>query len=285
MKVRSSEKELYLFLLPSIFILLAIGIYPTAYTIYTSLHDSTLIKSGEFVGLSNYANILSNGRFWNSMYVSALFVAGCAGLELIVGLGLALLLNREFKGRSVARVLLILPMVSTPVVVGILFRLLYDADFGAINYFLNLVGIPNHPWLGDPSTALPALVMADVWEWSPFMMVILLAGLQALPRDPFEAAVIDGASRIQIFRYLTLPMLKRTLLIGLLLRTVDSFKEFDKIYVTTLGGPGTTTEVASLYVYKVGFVFLRIGDAAAMAIIMLIIVMMVSNLYLKFIKE
>jgi len=278
----SNKKYLYLFLLPSIITLVLISLYPFFYGVYMSLSKASVVKIEDFVGLTNYVNAFSDDRFLNSLRVSIVFVLGATSLELVLGFGLALSLHySSFLITGVARLILTLPLMITPIVVGITWRLMYDPDFGILNYLLQQIGVPYIPWLASPSTALISLILVDAWQWTPFMMLILLAGLKSLPEEPFEAAQLDGASGWQRLRYLTLPMLRHVIIVALLIRTIDAFKAFDIFFVTTKGGPGTVTEITSLYAYNTSFRFFHTGYAAAMAILLLILIIVIGTVYRK----
>lgn len=267
------DKYLYLFLTPSIIVLLLITLFPLAYSLFISTHDASIVTRGNFIDIKNYFRSFTDLRFLHSLQIAFCFVLGATGLELLFGLILALLLHSEVVGNKTMRVVFVFPMMITPVVVGIMWRILYDPDFGALNYLLQSIGLPEFPWLSSPTTALIALILVDTWEWTPFMMLILLAGLKSLPYEPFEAAVIDGASSWQKFICITLPLLKPQILVATVLRMIDAFRVFDLFFVTTRGGPGKATEIASLYIYRVGFNYFHSGYAAALSIVFLLIVL------------
>jgi len=273
------------FLAPTVGVLLAITIFPLVYSLALSLHSWTMgsLQGWRFVGLSNFQMILRDDPyFWTSVRVTLTYVSAAVGLELVLGLGIALLLNRRADGRGgVVQTLLILPTMMTPVVVGIVWRLLYNPDLGFLNYVMSLMGIPPQNWLGDLRTALPAVLAADVWEWTPFVALVLLAGLRAMPPEPFEAGAIDGASGWQVFRYITLPLLTPTILVAVLIRLMDAFKTFDLVFVLTKGGPGMSTEVLSYYTYRYGFKFFHMGYAAALSYFLLVIVVVISQIFVR----
>jgi len=276
-----ANKYLYLFLIPSIIILLLITLFPLAYSLFISTHDASIVTRGNFIGINNYLQALTDLRFLHSLQIGFCFVLGATGLEFCFGLILALLLNSEVRGNNIMRTLFVFPMMITPVVVGIMWRILYDPDFGVLNYILQSIGLPEFPWLSSSATALIALILVDTWEWTPFMMLILLAGLKSLPYEPFEAAAIDGVSSWQKFIYITLPLLKSQILVATIIRMIDAFRAFDIFFVTTRGGPGKATEIASLYIYKVGFNFFHSGYAAALSIIFLLIILGIAIVYMK----
>jgi multiple sugar transport system permease protein len=198
-------------------------------------------------------------------------------VQLLLGMGIALLLQRQVIARGLLRTALLLPMMTTPVVVGLIWRFMYNPTQGILNYLLGQVGLPTPNWLGSLQTGFIAVMIADIWEWTPFMVLILLAALQTLPQEPFEAAAIDGASAWQAFLHITLPLLRPTIVVAVLIRAIDSFKTFDLVYVLTNGGPGTSTETLSFYTYKWGFKFFQMGYASALSFVMLIMVIIFAN--------
>ena len=183
------------------------------------------------------------------------------------------------------RTILILPTMMTPVVVGLIWRFMYNPELGMANYLLSFLGLGPFNWLGNRHLAMYAVMFADIWQWTPFMALVMLAGLQALPDEPFEAASIDGASGLQMVRYITLPLLRPTMLVAVLIRLMDAFKSFDLIFVLTGGGPGMTTEVLSFHIYRTGFKFFHMGYAAAMSYVMLVIVVLVSQILIRFLAR
>ncbi len=189
-----------------------------------------------------------------------------------------MLFSDEFRGRGVVRTLIVLPLMISPVVAGLIWRFMYNTDRGMVNYLLYLIGIDKVDWLGQQASAMPAVMVADIWQWTPFVALILMAAIQALPDEPFEAALIDGASKWQMFRYLTLPMIRPALMVSILIRTMDSFKIFDLIYVLTLGGPGVSTQVLGLYTYKWGFKFFQMGYASALSYLMIFMMVIIANI-------
>jgi multiple sugar transport system permease protein len=236
----------------------------------------------EFVGLTNYITVLTSSQFWNSLMVTLLFTSTAVALEVLLGFVVALLLSQGLRGERLFRIILIFPLVTTPVVVGLTWRALFNNQYGIINYYLGIMGLPTPNWLGDIVMGFPSVVLVDCWQWTPFTGLILLAGLQALPRAPYEAAMIDGASRLQIFRSITLPLLRPAIIVAIVFRGVDAFKTFDNIYVLTQGGPGSTTDVLSFLAYRTGFWFFRMGESAAIAILMLICSTILTTLSLRF---
>ena len=263
---------------------MAISIFPFVYSLVLSLHQWNLMDRSAkwtFVGLKNFISIFVNDPLFVSAFQATfVFLIGTVVAEMVLGLVIALLLNREFHGQGIIRSIVMLPLMTTPVVIGLIWRFMYNPDRGMVNYLLSLAHITGLDWLGRPQTAMYAVMIADIWEWTPFVALILLAALQSLPAEPFEAARIDGASGWQSFRYVTIPLIQPALLVAFLIRLMDSFKTFDLIYVLTLGGPGVTTQVLSLYTYKYGFKFFQMGYASALSYIMLILVIIMANVFI-----
>jgi len=228
------------------------------------------------VGLQNYQNLLHDANFGRSLATTLIFTIVATAVEFVLGLALALLLKEEFSFQGIIRSSLIIPMVIAPVVVGIIWRLLYNADVGLFSFAVQALTGRSFSVLSSTTMALPALIVVDIWEWTPFMFLILLAGIQSLPLEPFEAARVDGASPWNIFVHLTLPMLKPVIVVALLIRALDAFTVFDQVFVLTQGGPGTATEVASLMIYKTAFRFSQFGYGASMAIALLALVLSFS---------
>ncbi|KIL39151.1 sugar ABC transporter permease [Gordoniibacillus kamchatkensis] len=244
-----------MWLSPAIVILSAFSVIVLGYSIYLSLQNINLVKQAHaFVGLSNFADLLHDGRAWSSVGKTLKFSVIATFVELILGLAIALYFNREFRGRRIVRTLMLIPMIMTPVVSGLIWRIFYDPNAGIINYFLSVIGLGNkYDWLGNVDLAMFAVILSDVWQWTPFVFLILASSLDALPGEPLEAAKVDGATRLQTFWHVVLPLMKPSLLIAFLLRMMDSIKTFDIIYVMTRGGPSLSTETTNMYAYIQGF--------------------------------
>ena len=267
---------------PSVLVLMLISLFPFLYGVFLSLTKTSIAKVGNFIGLTNYANLLTDTRFYNALGLSLFFVVGATFTQLVLGFILALLLDRETLLAKTARLLMTLPMMMTPIVVGIAWRLLYDTDYGLINYLLGVIKLGPVPWLASPSMVMFSLILVDTWQWTPFMMLTILAGLfKTLPIESYEAASIDGASSLAMFRYITLPLLTPVILVAVLVRTMDAFKSFDIFFATTMGGPGTSSEIVSLLAYKMGFRFSHMGYAATIVILLLIVTIVISNIYIR----
>ncbi|CAH0119312.1 MULTISPECIES: carbohydrate ABC transporter permease [unclassified Paenibacillus] len=242
-------------LMPSILILILFSVMVLGYSVYLSLHNISMIKQTfSFVGLSNLFDLFQDKRAWASVGKTLQFSFIATFAELALGLAIALYFNRQFPGRKLVRALMLIPMIMTPVVSGLIWRIFYDPNAGIVNYYLGVLGLGNkHDWLGSVDLAMFSVIIADVWQWTPFVFLIMASALDAMPGEPLEAAKVDGANAWQTFRSVVLPLLKPALMVALLLRLMDSIKTFDIIYVMTRGGPSLATETANMYAYIQGF--------------------------------
>jgi multiple sugar transport system permease protein len=273
-----------LMLAPLLIFVIIIAIYPLFFSFKISFFDYRLTDPNQtqtFIGFNNYLQAYNDPLVRKSIWATLVFVVGTVTLEIGAGLGLALLLNAETRIANTMRAFLMIPMALPSLVVGLVWRALYNVDFGVLPYYIKLLGIDlgSGP-LTELSLAMPAVIIIDIWQWSPLLMFIFLAGMKSLPTEPYEAAHVDGATRWQRFAYLTIPLLKPTFLIAILLRTMQSFKVFDIIYATTEGGPGTRTTVLNYHIYKVGMTFFDMGYAAALANILLVVIAILSIIYI-----
>lgn len=282
-RLMMGESAYFWLLLPMVIFVAAIAIYPLLFSFGISFFDYRLTDPNQvktFVGLSNYIKAFSDPVIVASFQTTFLFVIGTVFLEITFGLGLAMLLSAENVVTQFIRSFLLLPMALPPLVIGLVWKALYNVDWGIIPYYAKLLGLDmGHGALAQPGWALPSVILVDVWEWTPLIMVIFLAGIKSLPIEPYEAAMVDGASRWKSFIFLTLPLLKPTFLVAILLRTMQSFKVFDIIYATTAGGPGLETTVLNYQIYKVGMVFFDMGYASALANILMFIVGILAIIY------
>ncbi len=256
----------YLLLLPAVLALAAVSLYPTLDGIRASLDRFRYGRDMGFAGWDNFAVVYNDAVFWQAILTTAMYVVLVVALETLLGLLLALLVARELRYAGLIRVMLILPMTIAPVVVGVIWRLLYASDIGVVDPLFQALGLDAPHVLAKPVTAFLALVVVDVWEWTPLLFLIILAGLQSMPQDPLEAARVDGASRWQAFFHHTLPLLRPVLLVAVVLRTIDAVGTFDQVFVLTKGGPGTATQLISIYAYNTAFLFNQYGRAMAMLI-------------------
>lgn len=265
---------------PAFLAIAIILVYPLGYSLWLSFHQWTMrtYKQGiPWVGLQNYLDLFTNPDFLNSLRITFTFVIFAVGIEFVLGMALALLLNHDLRGKGLIRSMILLPMMCTNVVIGLTWRLLYNYEFGLINYYLGALGLSRVEWLSEPAVALPAVILVDVWNTTSFVALMLLAGLQSLPDEPFEAARIDGASSWQTFFYLTLPLLRQTILVALLWRLIDTFRIFDVIYLLTAGGPARATETVSIYIYRYGFQSFNLGFASSASYIMILIMLLIAG--------
>ena len=275
----------YLLIAPTVAVLVALSIYPLIYSVRISLQTG----SGEAArwSLSNFARLASDKFFLEALAHTFLYAVVALTFEFLLGLGLAIMLDRPLRGRSLFRSALLIPMMLPPVVVGVVWRLMLNPDFGAVNGTLKSAGVNTESltWTASPILALASVIAVDIWQWTPFMFLVLLAGLQAIPQEPYEAAIVDGSSAWQTFCHVTLPLLRPAILIALLLRTMDLLRVFDQIFILTEGGPGFSTETVSLYIYRTAFRFSDFGYAAAMSFVLLLFTNVISAGYIRLLQK
>ena len=277
------RSSLFLFLAPALVYLFIWRIVPVFYTVYLSFTEWNLLKANapSWIGLDNYIYILSDGRFFNSLKITILFLILATAVEVIAGMGIAVLLDRKIRGIEVIKGLYLIPMLITPVVVGTIWYIIFHSKIGPLNYLLMVVGISPVKWLDSPTTALYSIIIADAWQWTPFVVLLVLAALQTVSVELYEAAKMDGASTTQLFRFITLPSIKRVLLIVAIIRGMDAFRIFDTVFIMTGGGPASATEVASMLVYRTAFQFFKLGYASAMVIILLCVISAFTWIYVR----
>src|ERR1700754_4780771 len=275
----------YVLVAPTVAVLLALSVYPLIYAVKVAFQSGTG-ESARWT-LAHFTRLFSDGFFLAALGHTLLYAAVALTFEFLLGLGLALLVDRPLRGRGLFRALLMVPMMLPPVVVGVVWRLMLNPDFGAINGTLRSLGFNTEmmTWTASPRLAMLSVIAVDVWQWTPFVFLVLLAGLQALPQEPYEAARIDGSSAWQTFRFITLPLLKPAMLIALLLRTMDLLRVFDQIFILTEGGPGFATETVSLYIYRTAFRFSDFGYAAALSFVLLAITNVISVIYIRLLQS
>lgn len=277
-----------LFVLPTIILLICINIFPLFWSLILSFADYSAVRphvegiNPNWIGGQNYKEVLLDKHIWEYFTITAKYVIMAVAGEFLVGFGLALLLNREFKAKGLITTLILIPMMMSMAIVGLFWRLLYNPGWGIINYML---GLKNFVWLANPKVALIAVAITDVWMWAPFTMLLSLAGLSAIPDYLYEAAEIDRASWWFKFRRITLPLVTPLLLIALIFRTMEAFKMFDIAFVMTGGGPGTSTEVIAINLYRLAFAQWNTGKASAFAYIILIMIIAISNIYIRYLNR
>jgi len=273
-----TDRSRWVFLLPAVFWILAFTIFPLLYAIFSSFYSFRFGRRNAFIGFDNYARLFSDENLHNGLWVTLIFVFFTVLIQMLLGFGLALLLNREMRGKNILRAIMVLPLFATPVALGYLGITIFYETNGPLNVLLRQFGIANVPWISNPFWAKVAIILVDIWQWTPFVFLVSLAGLQGLPTEVYEAAEVDGAGGWNMFRRITLPLMAPTLWLILLLRLVDAFKVFDIPMSLTLGGPGRATEVYSMYTYRTGMRFFDHGYAAAQGFLLLIIVSIIVSL-------
>ena len=270
-----TERNLHiLFPLPAIIFVAMLMVFPVLYTLFLSLTNWNLTSGAplSFVGLKSYARVLTEPRFLHALTRTFVFTFFAVAIEGVLGVAIALILNRAFVGKSVAKLLLLLPLVATPVAVGIVFNLFFDPTTGLANYILTSVGLPQGLWISSAASVLPSLIIVDVWQWTPMITLIVLAGLAGLSNEPVEAAHVDGASEWQILRYVTIPMLMPVILTAMILRLIDALKTFDIIFAMTGGGPGYASETLNIMGYKYSFEYFRMGQSSVILVVLFLVV-------------
>jgi multiple sugar transport system permease protein len=261
---------------PVILVLLLVVGFPLAYSLWISLHDYDLTEGGigDFVGTFNFRKVVHMEPFHVAAQNTIELTISVVLIELAIALGLAMLLNQPgLRFKNVYLAILLIPLLVSPVAVGLIWRLLLHPDLGAINWALHGLGLPGQEWLGRQSTAMPAVIGVDTWHETSLLLVILLAGLTSLPKDPVEAATVDGASKWQIFYSIILPLLAPVMLVAVLIRMIAAMKTYDLIYILTSGGPGSSTETISFRIWKLGFTALDMGKAGAASILLLVVIL------------
>lgn len=269
----------WLLTLPAVLVLFALTFYPLLRAIEISMYNY-LPAGREFVGAANFVNLASNEAFLNSLAVTAKFIGLAVGIEFLLGFGIALLLNKKIKLRGLWQTLILVPMILSPTVVGLIWRLLY-APNGLLDYVFGPLAGGNVGWISDPNVALYSVILTDVWQWTPLVVLVMFAGLQSVPDHLREAAIMDGASRRRRFIDITLPYLKSLIVLVLIIRLVDALRVFAKVYILTRGGPGSATNVVSMEMYRTAFRFSNFGEAAAMALSLLVLVIVLAMTFVK----
>jgi len=268
----------YIFPLPAVIFVFILMIFPVAYTLYISFTDWSLTtgRPMQFAGLSSYISVLTHARFHMAVVRTLIFTFGVVAVQTVLGTIIALILHREFIGKTPIKLILLLPLVVTPVAIGITFNLFYDPTIGFLNYVLNILGLPMSGWVREARTVMISLMLVDIWQWTPMIALIVMAGLASLSPEPFESARVDGANAIQIFFRITLPMVLPTILTAVVLRSVDALKTYDLIAVMTGGGPGFSSETLNIHAFRVSFEHFAMGRASAMLVIFFLLILFFS---------
>lgn len=273
----------YVLTLPAVvFVLLMVG-FPLIYTIILSMMEWNLTTRGgaSWNNFQNYIELLSSERFWKATGRTFMFSFGSVILQVILGGGIALYLHKKFYGKNLIKTLLLLPMITTPVAIAMVWLLIFEPNIGLVNHILGILGIEPMMWLASSKTVMGSLIIIEVWQQTPLIMLITLAGLSSLPSEPFESALIDGASKLQIFSYITVPLVLPYVFIGFLIRIIDASKNYDLIYATTQGGPGLSSETLNIYGFVLGFHYFRMGLGSAMIILFLVFLSLVGFILVK----
>ena len=277
----------FLLTLPGLATLFIIIVFPLFFTVITSFYDYTLLnpKHDDFVGLENYQEVLEEEYIGHSVIVTIQFVLATVFIEFVIGFALALALDKVQRFKSVYYLILLAPLMINPVVVGLMWRMILHTELGIMNYLLKLLTINRVNWLGDSDIAFWTIVFVDIWHQVSFMTILLLAGLAALPREPYEAARMDGASALRCLIYITLPLMRPVIIVALLLRLIFAVKTFDIIYIMTKGGPGIATDLVSYFIYRSAFFSLDIGRASALSVGLLVIVLLLTFYLYKYMRS
>lgn len=267
-----------LFPLPAVLFVVVMMVFPVAYTLFLSFTNWNLTSGAPLrvVWLRSFERVMKEPRFTEALLRTFSFTAMAVAAETVLGLALALLLNREFKGKGLVKLFLLLPLVATPVAIGIVWNLFFDPTIGLANWLLTILGLPKSAWVSAPASVIPSLVLVDIWQWTPMITLIVLAGLAGLSSEPYESARVDGANALQIFTRITMPMIAPTLLTAMILRTVDALKTYDIIFAMTGGGPGYASETLNIMAYKYSFEYFRMGQSSVILVFLFLIVMAFS---------
>ena len=268
----SADRSKFVFVLPGLIVLVAIILFPLLFTIRVSSSDWDVARPGlDWVGATNYLRLAHDTRFWESFGRLALMAVVSVMLQYLLGFGLALLVWREVRARRFFRVLFLIPMMTTPVIMAVIWRTMFHESLGPVNDLVRLLGFTPLPWLSQAGLAVTSIIIVEVWQWTPFMFLMLLAGLLSLPREPFLAAAIDGAGPIRTFLRVTFPMMAPITIGAVIIRLMEASKILDSVYVITSGGPGTATETSSYYIFIRGLRDFQVGYAAALSFTYLVI--------------
>ena len=268
------------FILPAGAVVAAVILFPWAFTLFMSVHDFHVGSARTFTGLANYARMLDDERFQWSIVRTLYFTLLSVALPVVLGVAAAVCFHRNFPGRGLARTIFIMPMMATPVAVALVWTMMFHPQLGVLNYLLTSVGLPPSAWVYSPGTVIPTLVMVETWQWTPLVMLIVLGGLASLPTDPYEAALLDGASPWQVFRHVTLPLVWPFIVVAAVIRGIDALKAFDTIFVISNGGPGTSSETLNILLYLQAFSFYDIGYASAIVVVFFVLILLVTMLLL-----
>ena len=271
---------------PSLALLFTVILFPVFWALFTSVHDYTLIAPNfdNFTGAANYVEAIKTAEFRHSLLLTTMFVAGVVAIEFVLGFIVALMLNSVERFKPIYYGILLCPLLMNPVIVGLIWRMFLHPSLGIVNYLLSVAGVEPVNWLGSTKVAIWTIIMVDIWHQVSFMIVLLLAGLSALPKEPYEAARVDGAGTIRAFLHITLPLMGPVIMVTLLIRLIFAVKTYDLVYIMTRGGPGTSTDFISYFIYRTAFVSLNIGEASAMSAILLSLILLLTGYLYRYMR-
>jgi multiple sugar transport system permease protein len=273
---RGYARRYWAFAVPAAIIVAAVILFPWVFTLFMSVHDWKVTGSVPFVGLANYTKMLADERFQWAIVRTLYFTAASVIAPMLLGIWAAVCFASNFRFRGLARTLFVLPMMATPVAISLVWTMMFHPQLGVLNYLLTSVGLPPSNWVYDSQTVIPTLVMVETWQWTPLVMLIVLGGIASLPLDPYEAAILDGASVWQMFRHITLPLVWPFIMVAAVIRLIDALKTFDTIYVITLGGPGTSSETLNILLYQTAFAYYDLGYGSAMVVVFFVLILLIS---------
>jgi multiple sugar transport system permease protein len=273
-------RRYWVFAVPAAIVVAAVIVFPWLFTLFMSVHDWKVSGATPYVGLANYAKMLADERFQWAIVRTLVFTAASVVAPVILGVWAAVCFASNFRLRGLARTVFVLPMMATPVAIALVWTMMFHPQLGVLNYLLGLIGLPPSLWVYDSATVIPALVMVETWQWTPLVMLIVLGGIASLPQDPYEAAVLDGASAWQMFRHITLPLAWPFIIVAAVIRMIDALKAFDTIYVITLGGPGTSSETLNILLYQTAFAYYDLGYGSAMVVVFFVLILLISMILL-----
>ncbi len=274
------RRNYWLFAVPATVVILAVIVFPWLFTVYMSVHVWEIAGGTTFVALDNYRQLFADQRFHEALIHTLVFTVLATVIPVVLGTLAALVFHREFPWRGVLRTVFVMPMMATPVAIALVWTMMFHPQLGVLNFLLSQVGIGPQAWVYSPSRVIPTLVMVEVWQWTPLVMLIVLGGLAGLPKEPYESALIDGANPLQMFLHITLPLLWPFILIALIIRVIDALKVFDTIFVITQGGPGTASETINIFLYLQAFAYYNIGYSSAVVVVFFVVIVMISLLML-----
>jgi multiple sugar transport system permease protein len=274
-------RRYWMFAVPAALVVAAVIVFPWLFTLFMSVHDWKVSGNVYYVGFSNYVHLIQDSRFLWAVARTLYFTSAAVILPILIGMWAAVCFARKFWLRGAARTLFILPMMATPVAIALVWTMMFHPQLGVLNYLLSLVGLPPSSWVYSANTVIPTLVMVETWQWTPLVMLIVLGGISSLPIDPYEAAVIDGATAWQMFRYITLPLVWPFIVVAGVMRIIDALKAFDTIFVITNGGPGTASETINMLLYQTAFGYYNLGYASSMVVVFFVLIMLLSLILLR----